>query len=77
LGQAVTGQLEDVQNGGLPVREPVNSQTRQVADWTTGYAGNIYIFIRKNYSFKKKKLQKNKEKRNTQRVKEHNMSNAY
>ena len=36
----------------------------------------IYIFIRINCSFKNKKL-KNKGKRDTQRVKEHNVSNAY
>jgi len=37
----------------------------------------IYIFIRINCSFKNKKLKKNKGKRYTQRVKEHNVSNAY
>jgi len=36
----------------------------------------IYIFIRINCSFKNKKL-KNEENRYTQRVKEHNVSNAY
>jgi len=38
---------------------------------------DIYIFIRINCSFKNKKFKKNKGKRDTQRVKEHNMSNAY
>ena len=37
----------------------------------------IYVFIRVNWSFKNKKFKKNKRKRDTQRVKEHNVSNAY
>jgi len=37
-----------------------------------------YIFIRINCSFKNKKFKKNKrKKKGTQRVKEHNVSNAY
>jgi len=38
---------------------------------------NIYIFIRINCSFKNKKLKKQRKKKDTQRVKEHNVSNAY
>jgi len=37
----------------------------------------IYIFIRINCSIKNNKLKKNNAKRDTQRVKEHNASNAY
>jgi len=77
LGQAVTGQLEDVQNWWT-----ASTRTTQLTDSTNGglddWLCRQYIhFYSQKLQLQKQKLQKNKEKRDTQRVKEHNVSNAY
>jgi len=66
---------------GCPSCRPTNSVKALKAQSTEGTVLKtvlfIYIFIRINCSFKNKKFKKNKGKRYTQRVKEHNVSNAY